>query len=142
VAVLLVGACAGGALADVGASSAATVATVGGSVTLSAQGVDAGPYTLSMTEPAPTQGVTCGTKLSGPTRASRGNIRLTGKVPTSLPCYGADGSVLTHDKLTGGTYTLILCQSSGPVACNGAHTEIQHQISVRAAPKPKPPTHH
>lgn len=138
----LVGACAGGAMAAVPVSRALPQATVGGLVTVSAQGADPGSYTLSLTAPDPTQGVICATKIAGPTRASHGHIRLTGKVPTRLSCYGSDGSLLTHVRLTPGTYTLFLCQLDGATSCDGSRTIIHHQVVVHAAPRHTKPKSH
>ncbi len=128
---------AAGAMADVAISSGITQATVGGTVTVSAGFVSSGPYTLSLADLHPSKATICAAKLAGPKRASMGDIKLTGKVPTSLGCYSSDGSLLTRVKLTPGTYTLFLCQSTGPTGCNGSRTVIKHQIVIHAAPHRK-----
>jgi hypothetical protein len=140
VVVVLVGACAHGALADAPLTHALPQATIGGSLTISAQRVDPGPYTMSMTDPTPQQGVICAARVAGPTRANKGNIKLTGRVPPSLACYESDGTLLSHVRVAAGTYMLVLCQSDGPTGCQGEHTEIQHQVVVHPAPTSHPKT--
>jgi hypothetical protein len=131
VAMVLVGACAGGALADAPLSHGLTRATVGGTVTVSAQLVDPGAYTLSLSDPTPAQGAICAAKVAGPSKASHGRISLTGKVPATLGCYDSSGTLLTRVKMTAGTYTLFLCQADGPTGCDGSNTVIQHRVVVK-----------
>jgi hypothetical protein len=137
--VALVPACvfAAGALADVPLSGGQTITTVGGTVTIGAGIVDSGPYTLSIADTHPSVATICAAKLAGPKRAVKGNIKLTGRVPTSLGCYSSDGSLLTRVKLKPGTYTLFLCQADGPTGCNGDKTVIKHPVVVRAQTKQK-----
>jgi len=137
--VALVPACAlaAGAFADAPFAGGQTVTTVGGTVTIGAGIVDPGPYTLSIADLHSSKATICAAKIAGPKRAVKGNIKLTGKVPTSLRCYSSDGTLLTRVKLTPGTYTLFLCQSDGPTSCNGDKTVIKHPVVVRHVQKQK-----
>jgi hypothetical protein len=117
-------------------SGGLTQATVGGTLTVSASLVDPGAYTMSLTDPQPARGAICATRMAGPTRAVRGRIKLTGKVPKTFACYGSDGSLITRIKITPGTYTVHLCQSTGPTSCNGDKTVIHSQVVVHL-PKPQ-----
>jgi hypothetical protein len=128
---------AAGALSDVSLAGGQTITTVGGTVTIGAGLVDSGPYTLSVADTHPSAGTICAAKLAGPKRAIKGNITLTGKVPSSMRCYSSSGSVLTRVKIKPGTYTLFLCQADGPTGCNGDKTVIKHPVTVRAVRKRK-----
>ena len=116
-------------------SGGLTQATIGGTLTVSASLVDPGLYTMSLTDRHPARGTICASKLAGPTRAVNGRIKLTGRVPKTFACYGSDGSRIARVKVTPGTYTLYLCQSTGPTSCNGDKTVIHNQVVVHL-PRP------
>ncbi len=141
----LSGVLAAGALADVSTTHSLVQATVGGSVTVTASSADPGAYTLSIADTHPAQGVICSDKVAGPIKAVKGRLRATGKVPAGIACYASDGTVLSHAKMSAGTYTLFLCQADGPTGCDGSHTVIRNQVLVKLAPardKPKSPKSH
>jgi hypothetical protein len=121
----------------VGIASAAKLsgpskARVGDTVHVTAKGLKAGRYALTLVSDShPTLRSSCVARLAGPTRTSSGRLALSGVIPGKLTCWENDSVKLGRVKVTPGAYHLIVAVPDGPSGYNVKYSFVRRALTVK-----------
>jgi len=105
----------------------------GASLDVTASGLDAGRYTLTLVaDKVPARGVRCLANVGAARRrAQLGWVRFRGRVPRRLRCYQGAGTSLGAVPAHAGAYHLVVGVKVAPAAWNADRSYLRRQIRVR-----------
>jgi hypothetical protein len=107
-------------------------AAVGARVTVRANGLKPGHYTLELVQevlPGGASPTNCVGKV-GTATASGGRVTITGKLPKRLGCYQGVGAVEGYETVRPGSYRLTLGVAFAPNGFSGTSSFITHKLRL------------
>lgn len=107
-------------------------ARVGDSVTVSASGLKAGRYALTLaSDSRPGRTADCVARLGSRKRARDGKVTLTRVIPAKLTCWENDSVRLGRVNVTPGAYHLIVSVPDGPSGSSVKHSFVRRALKIK-----------
>jgi hypothetical protein len=121
---------AGGALAA--KLSSPRSARVGDTVSVTATGLKAGKYALTLaSDDRPGRNAACVARLGARKRATGGKVTFAREIPAKLTCWENDSVRLGRVKVTPGAYHLIVSVPDGPSGSSAKHSFVRRALTIK-----------